>query len=286
MTQDVIDMVGRSAEVVIDSEPKDLLAVQRITSLKGKKILAIDPDFCNWELTGDTMRKIPNLKAIVSTATDYSWIDTDYARENGIEIVPCKGFSTESVAMYGLGMMINLSRRLPNVIKNDFEVDYNEHFGVDLVGKKVGVVGLGNIGTRFAELAKGIGMEVSYWSRSTRDVRFEYKELNEILSSSDVVYFALGTTDQIVSDQNLELLGRKAMVLTNAKKGYNHEKVIELAESGEIYGYSYESTKDAKNLEQFQGNVMPVLTVGWATEETFKKNGEIWVASILKHLGV
>ena len=81
-----------------------------------------------------------------------------------------------------------IARKVPLIIQNDWTMDYVNHLGTEIAGKKAGIVGLGNIGSRIGELAKGIGMDVTYWSRKTRDDRFTYVELDKLFAESDVVF--------------------------------------------------------------------------------------------------
>ena len=60
-----------------------------------------------------------------------------------------------------------------------------------LQGKKVGIVGLGNIGKKIADICDGIGMSVYYWNRSKKQTNYEYMTLSKLFKTCDVVYLCL-----------------------------------------------------------------------------------------------
>jgi phosphoglycerate dehydrogenase-like enzyme len=107
-------------------------------------------------------------------------------------------------------MMLNVVRKIPIVIKDGWKEDYVKHQGMELKGKTVGIVGLGSIGTRIAELCAGLGMKVVYWSKNSRDDRFEYQELRNLMKNADIVLPAVA--------QNEETNGLITDVLSNFRK--------------------------------------------------------------------
>src|SRR5688572_13075610 len=86
-------------EVIVDTEPKNILDVKGIDSDE-EKILGIDPDFCEWKLSKETLSKIKNLKAIIISSTSFNWIDTEYLKSKNIAFSNTTNFSTEAVAEF------------------------------------------------------------------------------------------------------------------------------------------------------------------------------------------
>ena len=80
-----------------------------------------------------------------------------------------------------------------------------------------GIIGLGNIGNRVAELAAGFGANVSYWSRNKKDNDFTYKELDELLSESDYISVNVAQTpetENLLNDKNIPLIKSGAVVIS------------------------------------------------------------------------
>jgi phosphoglycerate dehydrogenase-like enzyme len=171
-TKDEKQRLEKAGGLTVQTELMPFDSVEGLMTGDGERILAIDPDFCDWQVPNEVIEKIPNLKAIVLQTTSFSWIDVDFAKSKGIPVVNLRGFSSIAVAEWATMMMFNLARKIPLVIKDKWQQDYVKHQGIELRGKTVGVIGLGNIGTAVAENCAGLGMKVQYWSKSSNDERF------------------------------------------------------------------------------------------------------------------
>ena len=68
--------------------------------------------------------------------------------------------------------------------------------GLELRGKRLAVVGLGAIGRRIAELGTALGMDVAYWSRTSRDASLELLELDELVAAADVIQICVALTPE------------------------------------------------------------------------------------------
>lgn len=87
----------------------------------------------------------------------------------------------------------------------------------ELKKSNFGVIGLGNIGNRVAELAAGFGANVSYWSRSKKDTRFKYQELNELLRSCTYISVNVAESKETVgllNGSNLPLLKPESILMS------------------------------------------------------------------------
>lgn len=87
------------SDLVYVKEVQDFKNIPGLTKDTGNKIIAIDPDFCNWKVPNEVI-DIPNLKAICLQTTSFGWIDTEYAKSKGIPVTNLRGFSTQAVAEY------------------------------------------------------------------------------------------------------------------------------------------------------------------------------------------
>ena len=173
-------------------------------------------------------------------------------------------------------------------LKNDWKADYSVAPGMRLKEQTAGVIGLGNIGTRFAELAQAIGMEVIYWSRSSRDERFEYCELEEVFRKADVIFPALvenEETQKILSNELIASCKNTAILvgINRVKDLWDEEYIMKRVGEGSLGGYSFEGD-NAQHYEKYKGNIWAVPPIAWRTEDALANAGQIWVENILSIL--
>ncbi len=157
-------------ETTVVTEIAPLSSCKELFEGDEERLLCINPDYVSWKLTAEDYKDIPGLKAILSAATSFSYIDTSFADSNNIPICNIRNFSTEAIAEWSITMMFNVARQIPRLIKDDFPMDFDKDFmkyqGIELRGKKAGIIGLGHIGSAIASICAGLGMEVIYWSQS------------------------------------------------------------------------------------------------------------------------
>ena len=108
--------------------------------------------------------RCPNLLAMSSTGSGYDYIDVDACTAAGVLVVNQAGTNTEAVAEHAVGLMLALSKKMmlaDKLLRRSQAVDRYALMGNDILGKTVGIVGLGYIGARTAELCRGLfGMRV------------------------------------------------------------------------------------------------------------------------------
>ncbi|HSW74890.1 MAG TPA: NAD(P)-dependent oxidoreductase [Candidatus Saccharimonadales bacterium] len=270
-----------AGDVHLITEIKPFTEIAELYEGNEDRIVAIDPDFSDWSFPNDVIDKIPNLKAIVLQTTSFSWVDIEYCKAKNIPVMNLRGFSSIAVAEWGTMVALGLARRLPEVIRDGWKADYDKHRGIELRGKKAGVIGLGGIGTAFAKNMAGLGMDVQYWSRQARDERFTYASLEYLMKTSDVVFvsFAINEeTTKLITDELLQTLKPSAIfvsLVSAVEKAYNQELLLEMVKTGKLYGLGYEQEKGT--FGGHEGNVWDGPALGWCTNESMSKNAEQWV---------
>jgi len=165
----------------------------------------------------------PMLKYIGMLGTGYGRIDTKYASIKGISVCNIAGYSTESVAEFAIGIILEYLREIERGKKQVREENYSESgFNArEIKNKAIGIIGLGRIGGRIADIAhSGFGANVMYWSR-TRKINYEqngipYQDINIILKECDIISVNLALTpdtDKILSKEKLRLIKKGAVLL-------------------------------------------------------------------------
>ena len=281
-TKEQIKRLQNLGKLIFVEETDNKFNEQYINS-KEEKILVLDPDIVHWKFPNDLIARIPNLKAICLMSTSYRFIDIDYCNKNNIIVTNVPKYATDSVAEYACFLMMAVARKLPIQIKSNFKEEFSADFlEKQIKGKKAGIVGLGTIGTRLAEVLTGMGMEVSYWSRNSRDKRFKYKELEELFKTSDFIFPTFSINDEtrkIITDDLINSMKKTSSIITTLTTTcLNFDLILNKVKNNELYGFAFESNKD--NLYDFDGNVMVTAQYAWYTKESLENCVEIWVQSV------
>lgn len=281
-TDELKGKIKSAAEAVFIKDTKPLLDVPELFDDE-QKIVAIDPDFCAWNVPKEVIGKMKNVQAICLQTTSFSWIDTVEAKKQGIPVINLRGFSTEAVAEWAFMMAMNVARKLPLIIKDSWKQDISKHQGMELKGKIVGIIGLGTIGSRIAEICNSLGMEVVYWSRSSKDERFSFSELDDLMKKADFIFPTLAQNEEttgLITDEMLKSMRRSSIFVSIVHKIYNHDLILQLVKEDKLYGYAFETEKE--KMTDFEGNVWAGPELAWCTSESFRRNAEQWTEAIVK----
>lgn len=230
--------------------------------------------------------KIPDLKAVCLSTTAYTWLDGQLLRNAGIDLCNCPGKSTDSVAEYFYFMTIGLLRNLGTYLRDGWKESDNPK-GREVTGLTAGIVGLGAIGKRYAEVCSQNGMKVVYWNRSPKsDVDGEAVDLSKLFSRSDVIFIALAGNDGtfgIIKKEHIDMMKKDAVILNCAQEGLiDKNYVIEKVGKREIGGFGFESFEEMN--EKFQGNVLVMPEVAYYTKNTLENESRVMSDTALAYL--
>ena len=177
------------------------------------------------------IKEAKNLKLICITATGTDCVDVEYCAKHGIAVSNVVAYSTESVVQHTFALLFYLwekSRFYDDYVKGgEYEKAvgfgcYPEKF-LELHGKTWGIIGLGNIGRRVAQVAKAFGCQVLYYSTSGKNDNSEFQrvELEELLEKSDIlsIHAPLNeNTRGLICKDTLSKM-KKSAVLLNLGRG-------------------------------------------------------------------
>ncbi len=180
------------------------------------------------KLDEKTLGGAKRLKLICVTATGFDNIDLQYCRENNIAVCNVKGYSTDSVAQITVSLALALANHIPQYSKFVSDGSYTKS-GIqncltpvfrELRGKTWGIVGLGAIGERVAEIAKVLGCEVLAFKRHT-DPRYNCVSLEKLCSESDIIsiHLPLSENTREIIDERIISHMKKTAVVINAARG-------------------------------------------------------------------
>lgn len=273
-------------EIVVTKQLAPLSACKALFEGEEERILCLNPDYVSWKLTADDYKSIPNLKAILSAATSFSWVDTSYADEKGIPICNIRNFSTQAVAEWAITMMFNLARQTPRLIKDGFPLDFDKDFmkyrGVELQGKTVGIIGMGHIGRAIADRCNGLGMKVIFWSRSPKEALYSSVSLERLMAEADVIFPAMALNDEtksILTDDLVSSMKSSAIFVSIVHELFNQELVLEMVNNGKLFGFGFEA--EPKTFNNFDGNVWAAPAYGWTTDGSMNNSMAKWVENMV-----
>lgn len=251
-----------------------------------EKILVVDPDWYNWDINANHLSKIKNLKGVCLATTAFDWIDLEYCKENNILVTNVPKYSTDSVAEYAIFLMMALAKKFPMQLKKDYKMEYSKSMlTTEIRNKTLGILGLGTIGSKIAELGSSLGMNVIYWNRTKKDCNYKSVDLETIFTTADFIIPTFATneeTKKLISDDLINKMNNNALinVINNPTEIYNHELLIKRAEEGKI-SYAFEIYDDGKKMYDYKGNIMATAPYAFYTKESIERLLDIWTKNAI-----
>ena len=175
---------------------------------------------------------LPNLKCIGVIATGFNIVDIDAANERGIVVTNVPAYSTASVAQVAIAHLLNMTTHAEHYTREAREgvwsrsIDYTYCSApfIELDGKTMGVVGLGNIGSTVARIAAAFGMKVIAFTSKPQEALPQYitraKSLDEVFRVSDAVSLhcpLTADTRGMVDARRLSLMKPTAMLINTSR---------------------------------------------------------------------
>jgi len=196
-------------------------------------------------ITAQMCGLLPNLQVVGRCGAGLDNIDVVAAEAAGIVVVHAPGRTTHAVSEHGLLLMLALARQvvmLDRSVKQG-EWDVREGYeGFELRGKRLGIVGLGAIGRRLAGLGAALDMSVVYWSRASRDPNLELLELDDLLSTADVIQICLALTPQtqglVGHDQFARMKPGVLLINTSRAQIIDHRALLTALSDGTVGCYA------------------------------------------------
>ncbi len=183
------------------------------------------------ELQRDAINALPrSVKAIATYSVGYEHIDVDAARERGLPVFNTPGVLTDAVAEIGLLLILGAARRVTESIalirgRNWTGWTPAQLIGLELVGKTLGILGMGRIGRGIAQRARACGMAIHYFNRTRLAPELEasavyHADFGDMARASDVLMIAAQSspdTRHFLNAERIALLRRGAIVCNVAR---------------------------------------------------------------------
>ena len=139
----------------------------------------------NWLDPTPFLLKMKKGSLVALLSTGYGWISNlEEASKLGIYVANIPGYSTEAVAEHLLGLLLGVSKNIFATLNSN----NNGLIGFELNGKTIGIIGLGNIGGRFAQISSFLGANIITYNRKRKNVSdIEDVSLTELMKRSDII---------------------------------------------------------------------------------------------------
>ncbi|KAA6324512.1 glycerate dehydrogenase [termite gut metagenome] len=201
-------------------------------------------------LSAELINALPELNYIGVLATGYNVVDMDAARKHHIVVTNIPAYSTESVAQLVFAHILNIAQQVQHHSEevrkgrwtNCVDFSFRDTPLIELAEKKIGIVGLGNIGRRVAQIAGAFGMKVyAHTSKPASQLPLEItkSELDELFSVCDIVSLHCPLTEQtreLVNASRLSLM-KPTAILINTGRGQliNEQDLAEALNNNTIF---------------------------------------------------
>ena len=234
----------------------------------------------------DTIAKLKNVKYIGVLATGYNVVDLKAASKRGIVVTNIPAYSTDSVAQMTFAHILNVTNHIDHYARASRggewsrcpDFCYWDKPLVELAGKTIGIIGLGNIGMKVANIALNFGMNViAYTSKEPKDIPngINKASIDNILSDSDIISLHCPLTKQTRELINKDSIAKmkRSVIVVNTGRGplVNEEDVANALHNGLIGAYCADvmcsEPPSADNPLFVEQNAYITPHVAWASKE-------------------
>lgn len=226
-----------------------------------------------------------DLQIISNYGVGYNNVDIVAAREKNIAVTNTPKSVCEPTAELAFGLLLATMRNISGAnlgLRHDanFKWGIMENLGNTLVGKRIGIIGMGNIGQAVARRALAFGMEVVYHNRHQLEKAIEekynakYLPMEELLKTSDAVSLNMPLTKEtfhLIDEKALGMMKKTAFLVNTARGQVVDEKALIAAlESGKIAGSGLDVFEDEPNIPQALLNLPNVTLTPHTGSATFE----------------
>ena len=256
-------------------------------------------------LNETTLKNAQKVKLICEFATGYDNVDLAYCKSRGIKVANVVNYSTDAVAQHTFALCLYILEKLHHYdayVKSgeyasqdrfsNFDIPYTE-----LAGKTWGIIGMGNIGRKVAEIAKAFGCHVIFYSVTGKSSCTEYEQVDfdTLLRESDVLSLHCPLSDITRNLINLDALKKmkKTAILINVARGpvVNDEDLYTALMENYILGAGLDVTgtepmKDSNPLSKIKDSNRLIITphMAWASVEARTRCMERCVSETCKNI--
>ena len=187
----------------------------------------------------------PNLKVAARCGVGLDNVDVKEATKRGIKVINAPGSNASTVAEHTISLILTIQRNLFEAlseVKKGNWASRSTFKSDELSGKTLGILGLGNIGLKVANIASAFGMKVIYWSPSEKNVPYDLVDKETLFQTADIISLHLPLNEETNGMINKEVfnLMRRGAVLINTARGplVEKEALLNALDTGKLAGYA------------------------------------------------
>lgn len=265
--------------------PRDEEEAER--RLKGAHVAVL-----GWtHLSGELLGRLPDLKLVSVWATGYDYVDTSAAGRLGVTVTNVPAYAGTAVSELALGLMLALCRKIPHATRRvrGGDLTWRGLQGVELSGRTLGVVGVGDIGGQVARCGRALGMRVLAHARTPSATRAEelgvvFRSLPELLAASDIVSLHVplttGTTGMIGADE-LAAMKAGSFLVNTARAGLvDQDALLDALLHGPLAGAALDDLDPARDDIAGLDNVVATPHIGFFTDAALGRKGDVCVSNV------
>jgi glycerate dehydrogenase/D-3-phosphoglycerate dehydrogenase len=241
------------------------------------------------ELDAVFLDKIPTLEAIIATSTATDYIDLKYCKDNEISVFNTPRYTGSSVAEHAFSLIMASTKHLRHA---DEKVRLGSAdkppCSMELEGKRLGIIGLGHIGSRVAHYGRCFGMDVCYYNRSSKTFSNAVQvNLETLLKTADVIVMTVPLNKEsfhLIGKHELQLMKHSAFLINiGTDEVIEADCLVEALRNGEIAGAGLDIVSEYKTYLNTP-NLIMTQSCGWFTTESVKRRTTGWITTLEHYL--
>lgn len=279
----LMDAIGETGSIVYFNDTgKRLMESELCENLKNANAVIAGTE----PFTKEVFDSAPNLHVISRVGVGLDNVDMDAAKAHGVTVMNTPDAPSLAVAEHTLSLLLAVLKRIAQYNENMRRKDFSIEQGMLLSGKKVGIVGLGRIGHRVAEIFEMLGCSIFYFDpfllKSTSMQWIRTNTLEELLETVDIVTLHIPSQDDkpLLDKEALELC-KPGIVLINTARGslINEDALAFAIEKGIVWGAGL----DVFSTEPYKGKLLnypQVVTTPHVASNTVESRHQMEIEAI------
>lgn len=178
-------------------------------------------------LTKDVLSQFYNLKLIACRSVGFSHIDLEYCKSKNVRVVNTPHYGDYTVAEFSFGLLLSLVRKVSEA-QNNLKAGelHKEYYGMELFNKKIGIIGLGGIGSKALKIAKGFSMDVLVYDlfkneELQKEYGFKYVDIDYLCENSDIISLYAPATKEnyhLINEDRISKM-KDGIIIVNTARG-------------------------------------------------------------------
>lgn len=240
-----------------------------------------DAILLDWLDPNPILAKMRRGQFICLPYTGYDWVENiGLAKNNGVVISNTPNYSTNAVAEHHFALILDCAKHITsfnNIYKSGKKVPFNR--GLELSGRKVGIIGLGHIGKRLAELLSSFNVEIMTYNRTPKNLpNIKDMDLKTMLKTCDIICNTCRLTQEtrnMIGKKELEMMKPEAILTSTTGGIINLDELNEFLKENKLFGIGLDDVDQQQVPEELLKNDNVICTYHRAFDTNESENNRI-----------